>query len=209
MNNMQNLNNPFYFIGLSLASNSSHTSAVCVIDKNRQIVLLDKLYFTEDIKLFFEKSPYVKDSIVVSGLIADESLLDGKWRIHSKNYKPIDGFFEVNRNNWTNRLNDRLKDLFSELNGTRCTVYRCYINLLRQSYGLQPDYPEKTSLDCKNFQSGLKIKYGFDLMPDNLLSSSSLEAILCALFGYDAAQNNIKCKEIANYCGIKVLNRIN
>ena len=208
VDNMQNINGGFYSIGLSLASNSNHNSAVCVLDKNKQIVLLDKLYFTEDIKLFFENSFYVKNSILMAALTPDESLLDGKWRIHSKNYKAIKELFEVNRNNWTNRLNDRLKDVLLNLNENKCKVFRCNINLLRQSYGLVPDYLEKTSLDCKSFQSGLKIKYGFNTLSDNLLPAASLEAILCALFGHDIKERNVKTREISDYFGIKVLNRV-
>lgn len=202
------MSSKFHYIGFSLAPNSSHTSSVCVIDKNKEIVLLDKLYFTDDIKLFFETSPFIKNSIIFAGLCPDESLLDGKWRIHSKNYKMIDGMFAINRNNWTNRYTPRLSDMFRELNAKTCPVYRCNLNLLRMAYGLSANYPEKTSLDCKNFQIGLKIKYGFSNMPDNLLPSTSLESILCALFAYDFDKKNIKTKPIANFMGLEVLNRI-
>ncbi len=205
---MENMQNNFHSIGLSLAPNSNHNSAICVLDNNKKIVHLDKLFFTDDIKLFFENSPYVKNSVVVVSLPFDESLLDGKWRIHSKNYKMISELFDINRNNWTNRINDRLKDLLSNLNKEKCKVFRCNINLLRQAYGLNPNYLEKTSLDCKSFQSGLKIKYGFNIMSDNLLPAANLEAILCAMFAYDIKENKIQTKEIANYLGIKVLNKI-
>ena len=205
---MENMQNNFHSIGLSLAPNSNHNSAICVLDNNKKIVHLDKLFFTDDIKLFFENSPYVKNSVVVVSLPFDESLLDGKWRIHSKNYKMISELFDINRNNWTNRINDRLKDLLSNLNKEKCKVFRCNINLLRQAYGLNPNYLEKTSLDCKSFQSGLKIKYGFNIMSDNLLPAANLEAILCAMFAYDIKENKIQTKEIANYFGIKVLNKI-
>lgn len=120
----------------------------------------------------------------------------------------ISELFEVNKNNWTNRINDRLKDLLLNLNKEKCQVFRCNINLLRQAYGLNPNYLEKTSLDCKSFQSGLKIKYGFNIMSDNLLPAANLEAILCAMFAYDIKENKIQTKEIANYFGIKVLNKI-
>ena len=205
---MENMQNNFHSIGLSLAPNSNHNSAICVLDNNKKIVHLDKLFFTDDIKLFFENSPYVKNSVVVVSLPFDESLLDGKWRIHSKNYKMISELFDINRNNWTNRINDRLKDLLLNLNKEKCKVFRCNINLLRQAYGLNPNYLEKTSLDCKSFQSGLKIKYGFNIMSDNLLPAANLEAILCAMFAYDIKENKIQTKEIANYFGIKVLNKI-
>lgn len=205
---MENMQNNFHSIGLSLAPNSNHNSAICVLDNNKKIVHLDKLFFTDDIKLFFENSPYVKNSVVVVSLPFDESLLDGKWRIHSKNYKMISELFDINKNNWTNRINDRLKDLLLNLNKEKCKVFRCNINLLRQAYGLNPNYLEKTSLDCKSFQSGLKIKYGLNIMSDNLLPAANLEAILCAMFAYDIKENKIQTKEIANYLGIKVLNKI-
>lgn len=205
---MENMQNNFHSIGLSLAPNSNHNSAICVLDNNKKIVHLDKLFFTDDIKLFFENSPYVKNSVVVVSLPFDESLLDGKWRIHSKNYKMISELFDINRNNWTNRINDRLKDLLLNLNKEKCKVFRCNINLLRQAYGLNPNYLEKTSLDCKSFQSGLKIKYGLNIMSDNLLPAANLEAILCAMFAYDIKEDKIQTKEIANYLGIKVLNKI-
>ena len=132
--------NEFYFIGVSLASNSSHDSSISVIDRNKQLVYLNKVYFSDDIRLFFETSSFVQNSIVMVSLAPDESLLDGKWRIHSKNYKMLGDDFKINKNNWTNRLNERLKDLFLKLNDTKCKVLRCNINLLRQSYGLNFDY---------------------------------------------------------------------
>lgn len=205
---MSSKTSEFYFIGLSMASNSAHSSSVCVINRNKEIVLIDKLYFTDDIKLFFEKSPYVRNSVLMVGLSPDESLLEGKWRIHLKHYKMLDNKFEVNKNNWTNRLNDRLKDFFLELDGQKCKVYRCNSSLIRQSYGLRADYLANSSLDCKNFQLGLKIKYGFRNLPDNLLPIASLEAILFALFAYDISNQKIKTQEISNFCGIKVLNRV-
>ncbi len=206
---MENMSsNEFYFIGLSLASNSTHDSSIAVINRERKIVYLNKVYFSDDIKLFFETSSFVNNSIAMVSLAPDESLLDGKWRIHSKNYKMLGDNFKVNKNNWTNRLNERLKDFFLRLNETKCRVLRCNINLLRQSYGLNFDYLERTSLDCKSFQAGLRIKFGFDTIPDNLLPASSLEAILCALFAYDIGLDNIKTKELSEYSGLKVLNRV-
>jgi len=198
----------FFYAGFSLASNSSHISSVVIIDNNKKILLMDRLYFTDDIKLFFNESPYIQNSLLAVGLAPDESLLDGKWRIHSKNYKPIEGLFDINRNNWTNRLNDRLTDLLLNINGRRCSVIRANVGLLRQQYGLNADYLEKTSLDCKNFQAGLKLKYGFNILPDNLLPSASLEALLLALFAYDIANNNVKTKEIGEFYGLKILNPV-
>ena len=43
-----------FFIGLSLSNSSSYDSSICVLDRNSNIVLLDKFYFAQDIEFFFE-----------------------------------------------------------------------------------------------------------------------------------------------------------
>ena len=43
-------------------------------------------------------------------------------------------------------------------------------------------------------------------MPDNMLSASALEAILCAMFAMEYA-NNIKTKELFELEGLPVLSR--
>ena len=36
-----------YFIGLALANSSSYDSSICVLDRNSNIVLIDKFYFAQ------------------------------------------------------------------------------------------------------------------------------------------------------------------
>ncbi len=197
----------FFFIGLSLSNTPNNDSSVCVIDRMRNIVLLDKLYFTSDIELFFEKNPYVKNSQIIVSIPHDNTLLEGKWRIHCKNYKMMDENFKVNRNNWTNRLSDRCSDVLLKLKENGTKVSRFDVNLLRQGYGLSSNYLQRTSLDCKSLQSALKIKFGFDELPENMLPASSLEAILGAMFLYDCAAGDTSAKKLFEYEGLEVLNK--
>lgn len=187
MNNMCNKN---FFIGLALANTSNQDSSICVLDKNSKIILIDKFYFAQDIEYFFSNSPYVLNSVVCASVAYDNKLLDGKWRIHSKNYKPLGEYFKVNRNDWTNRISKRCCDLFLNLKKRNIEVVRADINQLRQAYGICAHYQKGTSVDCKNLQLSLKIKFGFSQMPDNMLSASSLEAIICAMFAKDYIENN-------------------
>ncbi len=198
----------FYSIGMSLSSTSNNDSSVCVIDNNKKIVLLDKLYFTNDIELFFDESPYVKNAKIIVSIPHDNALLEGKWRIHCKNYKIIDGKFDINRNDWTKRLSDRCSNLFLKLKEKGVNISRFDINLLREAYGLSSDYLMRTSLDCKSLQCALKIKYGFNELPDNMLPASSLEAILGGMFVYDTLFSDVKVKKLFEYNGLDVLNRI-
>ena len=116
-------------------------------------------------------------------------MLEGKWRIHSKNYKVLGDYFKINREDWTNRISKRCCDTLTNLKNKKIQVIRADINQLRQSYGLNSYYLSRTSIDCKNLQTSLKIKYGFSQMPENMLPASGLESILCAMFAKDYTQN--------------------
>lgn len=179
---VQKSSNENFFIGLSLSNSSNYDSSVCVLDRNSKILLLDKFYFTQDIELFFQTSPYIHKSLLCVSVPYDNSLLDGKWRIHSKNYKMLGDYFKINRQKWTKRLSNRLCPALLNLNEEGIRVYRCDINQLRQAYGLNAHYLSRTSLDCKNLQTSLKLKYNFAELPENMLAASSLEAIICAMF---------------------------
>ncbi len=195
-----------FFIGLSISNSSNYDSAVCVLDRNSNIVLLDKFYFAQDIDFFFENSPYIKDSIVCASVPYDNKILDGKWRIHSKNYKMLGDYFKINKDNWTNRVLKRCCDTLKKLQERNIKVIRCEINQLRQAYGLNAHYLCGTSIDCKNLQTSLKIKYDFKELPDNMLPSSNLSAIIIAMFAMENA-NNIKTKTLFELDKIPVLAR--
>ncbi len=197
-----------FFIGLGLSNNSNNDSSICVLDRQSRIILIDKFYFAQDIEYFFETSPYVKNSMVCVSVAYDNKMLNGKWRIHTKNYKVLGDYFKVNRDDWTNRVSHRCCDILKKIQQQNIKVIRADINQLRLSYGISAHYLQGSSVDCKNLQTGLKIKYGFCELPDNMLSFSSLQSIICAMFAMDYA-NNIKTKEIFRIDSIPVLSRAN
>ena len=183
---MQNLSSKEnFFIGLALSNSSSYDSSICILDRNSNIIMLDKFYFAQDIDYFFDNSPYTSQSAVCVSVPYDNKLLDGKWRIHSKNYKALGDVFKINRNNWTNRISKRCSDTFLKLKEKNINIIRADINQLRQSYRLCSHYLSRTSIDCKNLQVSLKLKYNFKELPENMLSASSLEAIICAMFSME------------------------
>ncbi len=206
LNMVQKSSNQNFFIGLSLSNSSNYDSSVCVLDRNSKIMLLDKFYFTQDIDLFFKSSPYIHNSILCASVPYDNSLLEGKWRIHSKNYKMLGNYFKINRQKWTKRLSARLCDSLLNLREEGVNVFRCDINQLRQAYGLNAHYLSRTSLDCKNLQTSLKIKFGFNELPENMLAASSLEAIICAMFAKYIAFGG-KTSELFEFEGIKTLSK--
>ena len=52
-----------FFIGLHLANSSNYDSSVCVMDRNCNIILLDKFYFANDIEHFLENSPLSSNNL--------------------------------------------------------------------------------------------------------------------------------------------------
>lgn len=196
-----------FFIGLALSNSSSYDSSVCVLDRNSNIVLLDKFYFAQDIEFFFQNSPYISNSAICASVAYDNKLLEGKWRIHSKNYKMLEDKFKINRNDWTNRISNRCSNIFKDLKNKNLKIIRADINQLRQAYGLNSHYLSRTSIDCKNLQTSLKLKYGFEQMPDNMLPASALESIICAMFALEYA-NDIQTTTLFEIDEIPVLARI-
>ncbi len=204
---MQNLSSKEnFFIGVSLSNSSNYDSSICVLDRNLKIVLIDKFYYAQDIDYFFETSPYVKNSAVAISVPYDNRMLEGKWRIHCKNYKALFDNFKINKDDWTNRVSRRCSDTINNLKVRGITVVRCDINQLRRSYGLSSHFLSRTSIDCKNLQASLKIKYGFSQMPDNMLPASSLEAIIAAMFAHDYI-DDVKTSIMFEIDGIPVLER--
>lgn len=195
-----------FYIGFSLSNSSNYDSSIAVLDRFNHIVLLDKYYFTQDMEMFFQNSPYCASSVICVSVPYDNSMLDGKWRIHSKNYKMLGDKFEINRNNWTKRLSSRFCDQLLNFKEEGLNIFRCEINQLRQAFHLAPDFQARTSLDCKGLQNSLKLKYDFKELPDNMLPASSLEAIVCAMFAREIANKN-ETKELYEFRGLKVLTK--
>ena len=196
-----------FFIGLALSNSSNYDSSVCVLDRDSNIVLLDKFYFGQDIDYFFETSPYISNSAICVSVAYDNKMLDGKWRIHAKNYQPLQDYFKINRNDWTNRISQRCCETFKKLKEKNIKIFRADIQQLRQSYGLNSHYLSRTSIDCKNLQIALKLKFGFEELPENMLPASSLEAIICSIFSMEYV-NNIQTKQIFEIDDIPVLFRL-
>lgn len=193
-----------FYIGLALSNSSNYDSSIAVVDRAGNIVYLDKFYYTQDLEMFFQNSPYLFNSICCVSVPYDNSMLDGKWRIHSKNYKPLAGKMDVNRNNWTKRLSNRLCATLLNYRADGGNIFRCDVNQLRQAFGLAPHYLMRSSIDCKNLQNSLKLKFNYTQLPDNILSASSLEALICATFAQYIAQGG-ETNKLYDFEGIEVL----
>ena len=133
-------------------------------------------------------------------------MLEGKWRVLSKQYQLIhndEGMF-LNRDNWMQRFSTRGCELFSGLKEQGADISRFEVYLARQKLNLYSNYKERSSADCKFLQSALRYEHGFDELPSNMMPMGELEAIVGVLL----AEHKIKdeTENIFEFKGINVIN---
>ena len=196
-----------HLVGLSLGPSSSVESGVVVREvATGNIIYIDKLFSMQDVQLFFDNYVSKKNSVICVSLPWDNTMLEGKWRVLSKQYQLIhseeDRF--LNRDNWMQRFSTRGCELLSNLKAEGCDVSRFEVYLARQKLNLYSNYKERSSADCKFLQSALKLEYGFEELPSNMMPVAQLEAIV----GTILAENKLKeqTSEIFNFKGLSVIN---
>lgn len=180
-------------VGISLGPSSSVESGVAVREiASGKLIYLDKLFSMNDVQLFFDNYVSLKDSVICVSLPWDNTMLEGKWRVQSKQYQLIhsdeDKF--LNRDNWMQRFSTRGSDLLLNLFQQGCDISRYEVYLTRQKFNLYSNYKERSSADCKFLQSALKFEYGFNEMPVNMMPVAQLEAIIGAMLGEEKLKQN-------------------
>lgn len=193
-------------VGLSLAPNSSTESGVVVREiASGKLIYMDKLFSINDIELFFTNYNNIKNSIICVSLPWDNTMLEGKWRILSKPYQLIHerGNF-INKDNWMQRFATRGSDLLTNLSDNGAEIYRYEVYLSRQKLNLYSNYKERSTADCKFLQSALKMDYGFEELPQNMVPAAQLEAIVGTIIAEKKLSS--ETEKIFEFKGLDVIN---
>ncbi|MBE7703481.1 MAG: hypothetical protein E7Z89_05455 [Cyanobacteria bacterium SIG28] len=195
-------------VGLSLGPTSSVESGVAVREMaSGKLIYVDKLFSMNDVNLFFENYPSLKNSIICVSLPWDNTMLEGKWRVLSKPYQMIHshGNF-INSDNWMQRFSTRGSDLLLSLKENGAEVFRYEIYLTRQKMNLYSNFKERSSADCKFLQATLKNEFGFEELPSNMMPVAQLEAVVGTLLAENKLKNNTK--KIFEFKNLDVINVI-
>lgn len=195
-------------VGLSLGPTSSVESGVAVREiASNKLIYIDKLFSMNDISLFFENYPSLKNSSICVSLPWDNTMLEGKWRVLSKPYQMIHtlGNFP-NTDNWMQRFSTRGTDLLLSLKEQGCEISRFEIYLTRQKLNLYSNFKERSSADCKFLQGTLKTEFGFEELPTNMMPVAQLEAIIGTILAEEKIKGNTK--EIFKFRDLDVINII-
>lgn len=195
-----------YFIGLMLAHGANTESGIAILDKNGEIIMLDKLFSIQDIQHFFENFSSLKNSSICVSLPWDNSMLNGKWRLYSKQYQLVASSEKFkNVDNWTQRFSNRGCEYFNSLINQGIDINRFEMYLTRQALGLNSCFKERSPADCKSLQSGLKLKYGFTSLMQNMMPMAYLEAIVGAILAKNISENKVPSETLFNFNGIPVI----
>lgn len=194
-------------VGLSLGPSSSVESGVAVREiSTGKLIHLDKLFSMNDITLFFENYPSIKNSVICVSLPWDNTMLEGKWRVLSKPYQLIhsgNSHFP-NTDNWMQRFATRGSDLFLSLKEQGADITRFEVYLARQRLNLYSNYKEHSSADCKFLQSVLRQEYGFAELPSNMTPAAQLEAIVGTILAFKKLEG--KTEKIFEFKDLDVIN---
>lgn len=205
---IKNKDSKVSFIGISLSGLNTIESAVAVLDRNMNIIMLDKMFSISDIKYFLENFAGRDNAVIMVSIPENEIMLGSKWKYNSRTYDLVN--FDkkmINREDWTNRFSTRGSEYFKDLKAKGTDIFRFDIENMKKIYGNCYAYRERSPIDCKALQDTLRIKYQMHDLPVNMLPVAQLEAILGAILAQMTAVDNseYKCKEIGEFCGIKII----
>lgn len=194
-----------YFIGLMLSSGANTESGVAILDRNNEIITLNKLFSMQDVQHFFDNFSSLEYSRVCISLPWDNSMLNGKWRLLSKQYQMVASNKNFqNIDHWTQRFSNRGCEYFNSLIEKNIAINRFELYLTRQALGLASGFKERSPADCKALQNALKIKYGFNLM-SNMMPMALLEALVGAVLAKEISNESSIEKPIFEFNGVPVL----
>mgnify|MGYP003291714143 CR=1 FL=1 len=196
-----------YYIGLSLAPSATIETGVAVLDNNNKFILIDKLFTMKDVQHFFDNFSSLKQSRICISLPWDNTLMTGKWRILSKPYQFLhtqNKMDFINTDNWLQRFSNRGCDYFYPMLEKGIDITRFDLYLAKQKLDLYSHYKLRSPADCKFLQNILKVEYGFNDIPANMMPAGALEGMIGALVAREKAKGN--WEKLFEFKGFDVIN---
>jgi hypothetical protein len=203
-----NLVNKLFFVGISLGSCATSESGVAVLDRNLNIITLDKLFSIDDIRFFLNNFVGKQNAVINISLPENPQMLNAKWKLLSRQYQLIQSCELINQDNdWINRYSNRGCDFFVEMKNKGIDIFRFDVRDLKLALGLSGIYKDRSPADCKALQSSLKFRFKLRDLPANMLPVSQLEALLGAYLGILMVEDSIDiaCKVRSEYKDIEVV----
>ncbi len=196
------------FIGISLGNQSTFDTGVAVLDKNLNIITLDKLYTVDDISFFLDNFQAKQDAIIVVSMTDNATMLSHKWKLYSKRYQLVQTTGDIkNVDGWQDRFSTRGAEYFLELKNKGFDIFRYELSDIKLKLHLSGMFKHRSPYECKFLQNYLVEEYGMRELPSNMLPASQIEAILGAILAHKISQNN-NFQVLYNYKGLDVVSTL-
>lgn len=205
--NLTNLRNKQYFAGISLGSGAAAETGISVIDRNLNLLRIDKAFNIEDLELYIKNIAPADNIIICIDLPKNTNLVNGKWRIESRHINPFKLIMPNNpKFEWAQRFSDRGVDMCKTLSALDISIYRYYGYFTKNMLKLNSPYKPRSPADCKHLQMSIKNNLKISGIPSNMIALSGLEATLGAYTAWRIAtsEENTGYKFIGDHKNIPI-----
>lgn len=183
-------NNKSYFVGISLSYSVSTESGIAIIDRDLNIVRIDKIFNLSDLSLIIKNLGPADSIVVCVDLPKNVPLTNGKWRQEARNISP----FKLNnfdsKFSWADRFSDRGSDFCGDVKDLGVEIYRYYCYFTKNILKLNPPFKSRSPVACKYLQMIIQNNLKISGIPANLIALSGLDALIGAYTGWRIATSN-------------------
>ena len=208
---IENKESKLCFVGVSLGESGSVETGIAIIDRDRNLLRVDKSYNLSDLKTNLANIAPLESIVACIGMPRNMMMLNGKWRIESKQTQSFAlGKFESDKYSWTQRFSDRGSELCKTFREEGMEVFRYNCYYTKNTLQINPPYRSRTPAACKYLQMIIENKLNISGMPSNLIPLPAMNAIIGAYTAWKMAtsEENEGYKQIGVHKYIPVVSAI-
>lgn len=185
--------NKNYFVGISLNTSNLTETGLAVLDRDLNIIRIDKFYSVSDLDAYIQHNFTKTDTIISIDLPENQTQVDGKWRYETKKILPLSlSPHHKTGYKWTERHSERGSDNCKSLIEQGYEIHRYLGSSIKNSLGITAPFRDRTPQFAKYFQIALEHKFGIKGFSTNLMSLAALDALVGAYLSYQIWQGKQK-----------------
>lgn len=208
---IQKITNKFCFVGISLTSSSQSESGIAVLDRNLNLLRVDKIYTIVDLEPYIRNLAPADSVVICVDLPKNITAASGKWKQESKSVN----FFRARKKQetdfeWAERFSDRGIDFCKTLSSMDIDVYRYYGYFTKNILSLNPPFKSRSPMACKALQMNIQNHLKINGIPSNLIALSGLDAIIGAYTAWkiETSHENVGYKLIGSHKNFNIVTAI-
>jgi hypothetical protein len=178
------LENKMFFIGISLGENNTAETSAVVLNRNLDLLKVEKLFTNYDIEVFLKNFPGTYDSVICMSLPLNAIEIESKWRREEKDIHAFKLYNSSEDMFWADRFSERGKEIFETLKITGHSIYRYHIPLSKIRLNLMPPFKMRSQPGCKYLQTVIKDRLSVNNLPSNLIPIAALDAVIGGYTGW-------------------------